>query len=87
MAEKAKSVSVSKPWHPQQEKVLKIWGEQSACYRYMHYKAYQQYKKSNMRFTLPVIVLSTITGTANFAQDTFPDSVRPYAPVFIGGLN
>ena len=76
-----------KVWHPQQEKVLKSWGEQSACYRYMHFKAYQRFKNMSIRFTLPVIVLSTITGTANFAQDTFPMSIRPYAPVVIGGLN
>lgn len=76
-----------KIWHPQQEKVLKSWGEQSACYRYMHFKSYQRFKNMSIRFTLPVIVLSTITGTANFAQDTFPPAVRPYAPLVIGGLN
>ena len=78
---------VPKSWHPQQEKVLKVWGEQAACYRHMHYKSYQKFKKLNINFTLPVIILSTITGTANFAQDTFPPNVRPYAPVVIGGLN
>ena len=76
-----------KSWHPQQEKVLKMWGEQSACYRYMHFKAYQRFKNMNIRFTLPVIILSTVTGTANFAQDTFPLAARPYAPLVIGGLN
>ena len=41
----------------------------------------------NLYFALPVIILSTITGTANFAQSSFPDSVKPYAPSFIGTLN
>jgi len=40
-----------------------------------------------MRFTLPVIVLSTITGTANFAQEQFPESMRSMVPSIIGGLN
>jgi len=40
-----------------------------------------------MKFTLPIIVISTITGTANFAQDTFPDSWRTFVPLGIGGLN
>ena len=40
-----------------------------------------------MRFTLPVIVLSTLTGTANFAQEQFPESVRGMVPSVIGGLN
>jgi hypothetical protein len=45
------------------------------------------YKKSSMRFTLPVIILSTITGTANFAQEQFPESIRPMVPSIIGGMN
>ena len=82
-----KQKKVAKNWHPQQEKILKIWGEQSACYRWMHYKAYEKYKKMSMSFTLPIIVISTVTGTANFAQETFPDSWKTLAPVVIGGLN
>ena len=41
----------------------------------------------NMNFTLPIIVISTITGTANFAQETFPVSWQQYVPLGIGGLN
>lgn len=40
-----------------------------------------------MRYTLPVIVLSTLTGTANFAQEQFPDGLKPYVAPSIGGLN
>lgn len=74
-------------WHKQQENILKTWGEQAACYRYMHFKSYQKYKKLSMRFTLPIIIISTLTGTANFAQETFPLSWKKLAPVCIGGLN
>lgn len=84
MEEKEK---VKKIWHPQQEKILKIWGESAACYRYMNNKAYLQYKKASMRYTLPIIVISTVTGTANFAQQTFPISIRPLVPLIIGGMN
>lgn len=74
-------------WSPQQEQILKTWGEASACYRYMHNHAFLIYKKQNMQFSLPVIVLSTITGTANFAQSSLPASIRGAAPAVIGGLN
>jgi len=74
-------------WSPQQEQILKTWGEAAACYRYMHNHAFLIYKKQNMQFSLPVIVLSTITGTANFAQSSLPASVRGVAPAMIGGLN
>ena len=78
---------VEKKWHKQQEKILKDWGESSSCYRYMHFKAYQQFKQTNMRFTLPIIVISTLTGTANFAQETFPESWRTFVPLGIGAMN
>lgn len=76
-----------KIWHPQQEKILKSWGEAAACYRYMHYQAYCSYKKLSMKFTIPLIIVSTVTGTANFAQETFPPTVQPFVPSAIGGLN
>ena len=76
-----------KKWHPQQEKILKAWGESSSCYRYLHFKSYLKFKNISMSFTLPIIVISTITGTANFAQDTFPESWSEYVPLGIGGLN
>jgi hypothetical protein len=76
-----------KVWHPQQEKILKRWGEASACYRYMNNQAYLMYKKSSMRYTLPIIIISTVTGTANFAQSTFPIGIRPIVPLAIGSMN
>ena len=76
-----------KVWNKQQENILKSWGEASACYRYMLYKAFIMYRKRSMRFTLPIIILSTITGTANFAQQSFPRSIVHYVPISIGGLN
>lgn len=74
-------------WNDYHENVLRQWGEASACYRYMHHRAFLQFKRMSLRFNLPVIVLSTITGTANFAQSTLPPSIQPAAPSIIGGLN
>lgn len=76
-----------KKWHTQHEKILKSWGETSSCYRYLHFKSYLKYKTLNMRFSMPIIVISTITGTANFAQETFPEAWAEYVPLGIGGLN
>jgi len=74
-------------WHDQHEKILKEWGESSSCYRLMHFKAYQVNKVWSMGFTLPVIIISTVTGTANFAQKTFPQSWVQYVPSIIGAFN
>jgi hypothetical protein len=76
-----------KSWNDQHENILRQWGEASGCYRYMNHRAFLLYKKLSLRFTLPVIVLSTVTGTANFAQDQFPASMQASVPAMIGGLN
>ena len=77
----------SKYWHEQQEKILKEWGEAASCYRYMHFKAFQKYKRQSRSLTLPIIIISTVTGTANFAQQNFPASVITYVPFVIGAFN
>jgi len=74
-------------WHKQQEQILKNWGEISNSYRYLHERSYPYYYYQNMWFAIPVIILSTITGTANFAQGSFPESAKTIAPIIIGSLN
>ena len=74
-------------WLPQQAGILKIWGEVCAVYRYLHFISFKKFKKLNMRFTLPIIIISTLTGTANFAQGTFPANMQSTVPLVIGGLN
>jgi hypothetical protein len=74
-------------WHPQQAKLLKNWAEIASSYRWMHNQAYMIYKKKNLYFMIPLIIMSTIAGTANFAQDTFPDIIRPNVPQIIGAIN
>lgn len=44
-------------------------------------------RKLNIRMTLPTIIISTIAGTANFAQETFPVGIQPYVPLVTGSLN
>jgi hypothetical protein len=77
----------SRIWHPQQEKLLQQWGEVSSSFRWMHEQAHRMYKQQNMCFVLPVIILSSITGTLNFAQSSFPSEWHSSLPIFIGSLN
>jgi hypothetical protein len=85
--QQGKKKKTPRVWHEQHEKILKDWGEACSCYRLMHFKAYQINKVWSMGFTLPVIIISTITGTANFAQSTFPSSWAIYVPSVIGAFN
>ena len=74
-------------WHKQQELILKRWSEIGSSYRYLHDKSFKKFNTQHMWFALPVIVISTITGTANFAQGSFPDSWKEYVPLGIGFFN
>lgn len=74
-------------WLPQHERILKAWAEIGSSYRYLHSKAESEYDVKNMRFTIPVIVISTITGTAAFSLSSMPASWQPIAPSVIGTFN
>jgi hypothetical protein len=76
-----------KIWHHQHEEILKEWGEISASYRWLHNQAHRKYRRQNIAFTLPVIVLNTIAGTANFSQGSFSGDYASYAPVIIGTIS
>ncbi len=82
---------ISKPmdnsWHDQQAKLLQNWAEIASSYRWLHNQAYLVYRKKNFNFMVPIIVMSTVTGTANFAQNTFPEVIRPNIPQIIGAIN
>jgi len=79
-----------KIWNDTEVKVLKKWGEQAASYRVLHNRAYRKYKYLTALFTIPVIIISTVTGTANFSQGTIVQiypSFELYLPLVIGALN
>lgn len=74
-------------WHPQQEKLLKQWGEMASANRWMHYNTHLRYVRLTRWFTLPVIILSSLTGTMNFAQTSFPVEYQAAVPLVIGTIN
>jgi hypothetical protein len=73
-------------WKKEEEKLLKEWADKAQCYYWMHLRAHRAYKKRYTLFTIPVIVISTITGTANFAQGMFGD-YQTMATIIIGSMN
>jgi hypothetical protein len=74
-------------WKDEHEKILIEWADKAMCYRWLHAKSNQKYSVYNAWFTIPVIIMSTLTGTANFAQDKFPDKYKTLAQVSIGSIN
>ena len=75
-------------WTREQEFLLAEWAEKASCYRWLHGRAEKKYRKSNYAFTIPVIIMSTLTGTANFAMDSFvPVEHKKTAMAAVGGVN
>jgi hypothetical protein len=74
-------------WTHDHEKILIDWADKAMCYRWLHSKSNQVYARQNAWYTIPVIIMSTLTGTANFAQERFPASIKVYAPMMIGAVN
>ena len=74
-------------WKDEHEKILVEWADKAMCYRWLHSKSNQRYTVFNAWFTIPVIIMSTLTGTANFAQDKFPENQRSLVQVTIGSIN
>jgi hypothetical protein len=78
-------------WTKQQENLMSEWADKAGCYRWLHDRCEKKYSIFNMAITIPVIILSTLTGTANFALDGFisPDNqdAKKYAQAGIGAVS
>ena len=74
-------------WKSEEENIIKQWSDKALCYQWMHSKCRQIFKTKNAWYTIPVIIISTLTGTANFAQERFSDDIKDYAVIGIGTLS
>lgn len=75
-------------WTHEQENLLAEWAEKAACYRWLHSKSEKKYTSCHYKYSIPIIILSTLTGTANFGIDSIvPPEYLKYAQMGIGGVN
>lgn len=78
---------IANEWKEEHENILTEWAEKAMCYRWLHHRSHMSYRRKNAFYTIPVIVISTLTGTANFALDRFSESAKHWAVMVIGALN
>jgi hypothetical protein len=74
-------------WTPEHETILIEWADKAMCYRWLHSKSNALYSSLNAWYTIPVIVISTLTGTANFAQERVPLDYQSFFVMIVGGFN
>jgi len=76
-------------WTSELENLVADWADRAQCYRWMHDKTARVYSSYNQYMMIPVIILSTLTGTANFGMDSlFNDAgSKRIASLGIGGVS
>ena len=74
-------------WNSDHEKLLVDWADKAMCFRWLHAASCSKYNSWNIKFTIPIIIISTCTGTANFSQDKIPMDYRDMAAMIIGFFN
>ena len=72
-------------WTDHLEDLLKAWGEKAAGLRWMHNKSAGGWKSFSNRLSMPLIILTTLTGVANFGATNAEDPA--IAMYVIGGVN
>ena len=66
------------------------WSDVAACYRWMHDRCEKRMSMNNMLITVPVIVLSTLTGSASFVMNSLVGdnpTGQKYAQIGIGSVS
>ena len=75
-------------WTDECEKLLAEWSEKASCYRWLHGRSEKSYRTWYYCFSIPVIILSTLTGAANVGMDSFvPPENKSIASAIVGGVN
>ena len=87
LVEKSTASKRKTEWTPDHETILVEWADKAMCYRWLHTRANGMYSTLNAFYTVPVIIISTLTGTANFAQDRVPANYQGIFVMFVGAVN
>lgn len=74
-------------WQKNHEEIFIEWADKSMCYKWLHQQSHKSYTFKYQMIMIPVIIMSTLSGTANFAQERIPLEYRSYSQMIIGGVN
>lgn len=80
------SLSREPVWKNEQEEILRKLADKASCFNIIHERCYKKYWCLNAWFNIPVIIISTVTGTGNFASQNLGQYAE-MALFVIGGLN
>jgi len=79
---------VASGYSEQEEYLLSLWADRALCYKIMHESAQAKFTRQHMLCSIPVIILSTLTGTASIGISSYvPTAYLSNAQLVIGALN
>ena len=78
-------------WTKELEVLMAEWSDVASCYRWLHDRSEKKFYRLNMGITIPVIILSTVTGAANFAIGSLippeESSAKTYVSASLGAVS
>ncbi len=89
-AEEGKPKKFQNGWTREQERLMADWSDIASCYRWLHDQSEKVFHLKTLLVNIPVIILSTLGGTANFAAQSLfenDESAKKYASFAIGGIS
>jgi len=73
-------------WDDAIEKILSEMGDEAQINAYLHKRAQEYFTIKNIKFQLPIIILSALSGTGNFISANFP-AYSEYIILGVGGVS
>jgi hypothetical protein len=75
-------------WSEQEEYLLALWSDRALCYKLMSERASRKFHRQHLWFSIPVIILSTLCGSANLAVQSYvPTPAQSMASAVVGCLS
>lgn len=86
----ARKKSYNQDWPAEQEEIFADWADIAACYRLLHDWSQKHYHKLNLGLSIPVILLTTLTGSANLSVSSIAGDDKEnqkLSNLVIGGIS
>ena len=64
--------SANRGWDESIEQIMCELGDEAQINAYLHKKSHEYYVKKNLKYQLPIIIMSALSGTGNFISSYFP---------------
>ena len=69
------------------DRLVEQWSKEALDYHRRHTQAERRYRCLHYTYTIPIVTLSTLSGTANIGMNTiFPSYAVGYAQLVLGGI-